>query len=121
MKVVSKCLLGLGLQAIAEAITLGQKASLDKETLLTVLGQTTVVAPAHVGKLKNAQSDTYEANFPLRLMHKDLGIALGMASQLRVPMPTTAVAQQLYAAELAKEQEEDFSATIRLMREMAGL
>ncbi len=121
MKIVNNCLLGLGLQAIAEALALGQKAGLPRDTLLGVLAQTTVVAPAHMGKLKNAASDTYDANFPLRLMHKDLGIALGMASELRVPMPTTAVAQQLYAAELSKEKEEDFSAVIALMREMARI
>lgn len=121
MKIVNNCLLGLGLQAIAEAIALGQKAGLDRDLLLGVLAQTTVVAPAHMGKLKNAATDTYDANFPIRLMHKDLGIALGMASELRVPMPTTAVAQQLYAAELAKDKEEDFSATIDLMRELARI
>ena len=36
-------------------------------------------------------------------------------------MPVTAVAQQVCAAELAKDREEDFSATLRLMRELAQL
>lgn len=121
MKLINNTLLGVGLQAIAEAATLGQKAGLDRDHLLDVLGQTTVVAPAHKGKLKNAQKDEYEANFPLRLMHKDFGLALALAARLRVPMPTTAVAQQLCAAELAKDEEEDFSATIRLMNELARL
>ena len=121
MKLINNTLLGVGLQAIAEAATLGQKAGLERNHLLDVLAQTTVVAPAHKGKLKNAQRNEYEANFPLRLMHKDFGLALEMAAELRVPMPTTAVAQQLCAAELAKNEEEDFSATIRLMNELAKL
>ena len=121
MKLINNTLLGVGLQAIAEAVALGQKAGLDQGQLLDVLAQTTVVAPAHKGKLKNVQTGEYEANFPLRLMHKDFGLALGLAAQLRVPMPTTAVAQQLCAAELAKGVEEDFSATLRLMAELAGL
>jgi len=121
MKLINNTLLGVGLQAIAEAATLGQKAGLERNHLLDVLAQTTVVAPAHKGKLKNAQRNEYEANFPLRLMHKDFGLALEMAADLRVPMPTTAVAQQLCAAELAKNEEEDFSATIRLMNELAKL
>lgn len=121
MKLINNTLLGVGLQAIAEAATLGQKAGLDRDHLLDVLGQTTVVAPAHKGKLKNAQTGEYAANFPLRLMHKDFGLALALAARLRVPMPTTAVAQQLCAAELAKDEEEDFSATIRLMNELARL
>ena len=121
MKLINNTLLGVGLQAIAEAATLGRKAGLDRDRLLDVLGQTTVVAPAHKGKLKNAQRDEYEANFPLRLMHKDFGLALALAARLRVPMPATAVAQQLCAAELARGEEEDFSATIRLMNELARL
>jgi 3-hydroxyisobutyrate dehydrogenase len=121
MKVINNTLLGLGLQAVAEAIALGVKSGLDPAQLLDVLGQSTVVAPAHKGKLQNVRMGDYPANFPLRLMHKDFGLALGLAAQLRVPMPATAVAQQLCAAELAKDVEEDFSATIRLMQEMAGL
>lgn len=121
MKVINNTLLGLGLQAVAEAIALGVKSGLDPAQLLDVLGQSTVVAPAHKGKLQNARTGDYPANFPLRLMHKDLGLALGLAAQNRVPMPATAVAQQICAAELAKDVEEDFSATIRLMQEMAGV
>ena len=121
MKLVNNCLLGVGLQAIAEAVVFGRKAGLDRDRLLDVLAQTTVVAPAHKGKLKNAQTDQYEANFPIRLMHKDFTLVLSLAAQLRAPMPVTAVAQQLCAAELAKDQEEDFSATLRLMRELAQL
>ena len=121
MKVINNTLLGLGLQAVAEAIALGVKSGLDPAQLLDVLGQSTVVAPAHKGKLQNARTGEYPANFPLRLMHKDLGLALGLAAQNRVPMPATAVAQQICAAELAKDVEEDFSVTIRLMQEMAGI
>jgi 3-hydroxyisobutyrate dehydrogenase len=121
MKLVNNCLLGIGLQAIAEAIILGEKAGLDRDRLLDVLAETTVIAPALKGKLKNAQRDEYAPAFPLRLMHKDFSLALTLAAQLRAPMPVTAVAQQLCAAELAKDQEEDFSAVIQLMREMAQI
>ena len=51
MKLVVNTLLGVGMQAIAEAVVLGEKIGLDRETLLDVLSKTAVVAPAHVGKL----------------------------------------------------------------------
>lgn len=121
MKLINNTLLGVGLQAIAEAIALGRKAGLDQGQLLDVLGQTTVVAPAHKGKLKNAATGEYAANFPLRLMHKDFGLALALGAKFCVPMPAAAAAQQMCAAELAKGVEEDFSAVIRLMAELAGL
>ena len=52
MKLVVNTLLGVGLQAMAEAVALGQKAGLPKEKLLDVLGQTAVVAPAPQGQAR---------------------------------------------------------------------
>jgi 3-hydroxyisobutyrate dehydrogenase-like beta-hydroxyacid dehydrogenase len=45
MKLVANTLLGLGMQALAEAIALGQKAGLEKGLLLDVLEQTAVLTP----------------------------------------------------------------------------
>ena len=47
MKLVVNSLLGIGMQAIAEAVALGEKAGLNRSRLLDVLSQTAVVAPAH--------------------------------------------------------------------------
>jgi 3-hydroxyisobutyrate dehydrogenase-like beta-hydroxyacid dehydrogenase len=55
MKLVVNSLLGIGMQAIAEGLALGEKAGLDRNRLLEVLSQTAVVAPAHVGKLERAK------------------------------------------------------------------
>ena len=54
MKLVVNSLLGIGMQAIAEAVALGEKAGLDRKRLLDVLSETAVVAPAHAGKLARA-------------------------------------------------------------------
>ncbi len=121
MKLVVNTLLGVGLQAIAEAIALGQKAGLSKDRLLDVLGQTAVVAPGHKGKLANALKDQYPTTFPLRLMHKDFGLILEEAAERSVAMPATAVARQMCAAEMAKGVEEDYSAVIRLMENLTGI
>src|ERR1700675_3579721 len=51
MKLVVNTLLGVGMQVIAEAVVLGEKAGLDRQRLFDVLSKTAVVAPAHVGKL----------------------------------------------------------------------
>jgi 3-hydroxyisobutyrate dehydrogenase-like beta-hydroxyacid dehydrogenase len=73
MKLVVNSLLGIGMQAIAEAVALGEKAGLDRNRLLNVLCQTAVVAPAHVGKLTRAMKNDYSPQFPIRLMNKDFG------------------------------------------------
>src|SRR6266404_60240 len=51
--------LGTGMQAIAEAVALGEKAGLDRHRLLDVLSETAVVAPAHLGKLQRAMNGDY--------------------------------------------------------------
>ena len=76
MKLVVNALLGIGMQAIAEAVALGEKAGLDRKRLLNVLSETAVVAPAHVGKLERAISSDYSPQFPLRLMNKDFRLIL---------------------------------------------
>jgi len=119
-KLVVNTLLGVNMQAIAEAIALGLASGLDRDRLLDVLAANATVAAAHRPKIDNARKDGYPVQFALRLMHKDFGLVLDQAHRVAAPMPATAVAAQLCHAELAKEQEEDFSAVIRLMVELAG-
>lgn len=120
MKLVANVLLGVGMQAVAEAVALGEKCGLAKEPLLHVLGETAVISPGHRMKLENARREEYPAAFPLRLMLKDYRLILNQAAECAVPLPTTAVAEALCAAESVKGTEEDYSAVIRLMEELSG-
>jgi len=121
MKLVVNTLLGAGLQILAEALALGEKAGIDRKRLAEVLGETAVISPAQRGKLANAVANEFPSTFPVRLMYKDFNLVLAHAAALAVPMPTAAVAAQLCAAQDARGPDEDFSATIRLMRQLAGM
>jgi 3-hydroxyisobutyrate dehydrogenase len=121
MKLVANSLLGAGMQALAEALVLGQRAGLDRTTLLDVLEQTAVVTPGQKHKLENARSGEYPVEFPLRLMYKDLLNVERLAGQRAVPTPAIAAAQQMFAVEQAKGREEDFSVIIRTMEELSGV
>jgi len=121
MKLVVNTLLGVGMQAIAEAVVLGEKVGLDRERLLEVLSQTAVIAPAHVGKLARAAINDYSPQFPLRLMNKDFQLILKAAAQEHFPMPATAAAFRVNSDELAHHDEEDFSVVLRRMEEVAGI
>src|ERR1700676_2246088 len=121
MKLVVNTLLGLGMQALAEAIALGEKAGVEKGLLLDVLGQTAVLTPGQKSKLENVRREQYPTNFALSLMHKDFSLVLSQAYDLSVSMPATAAAQQMYSAALAKEMDADFSIMIQFMEELAGL
>jgi 3-hydroxyisobutyrate dehydrogenase-like beta-hydroxyacid dehydrogenase len=121
MKLVVNALLGVGMQAVAEAVALGVRLDLPRDLLLDTLAKTAVVAPAHTGKLATAKKNDYAPQFPIRLMHKDFGLVLAAAQQSGLSMPATEAAAAVNAAEAASEIEEDFSAVIRRMEQLAGV
>jgi 3-hydroxyisobutyrate dehydrogenase-like beta-hydroxyacid dehydrogenase len=121
MKLVVNTLLGIGMQAIAEAVALGEKAGLDRNRLLEVLAETAVVAPAHVGKLERAMRRDYSPQFPLRLMNKDFGLILNLAAAVGAQMPATGAAFEVNEKQTDQGQEQDFSAVILQMEEQAHL
>src|SRR5271154_1488206 len=121
MKLVVNSLLGIGMQAIAEAVALGEKAGLERNRLLDVLSQTAVVAPAHVGKLERAKNNDYTPQFPIRLMNKDFGLILSLAAAVGARMPAAEAALEINARQSDEGAEQDFSAVILYMEEQAHL
>ena len=121
MKLVVNTLLGLGMQAIAEAIVLGEKAGLERRRLLEVLSKTAVIAPALVGKLSRIAINDYSPQFPLRLMNKDFELILNAAAKERVRMPATEAAFYVNSEELAGGNDVDFSAVLQRMEEIGGI
>ncbi len=121
MKLVVNTLLGIGMQAIAEAVVLGEAVGLNRERLLEVLSKTAVIAPAHVGKLARVAINDYGPQFPLRLMNKDFQLILKAAAEVHIPMPATEAAFRVNSDELAHHDEDDFSAVLRQMEEVAGI
>jgi 3-hydroxyisobutyrate dehydrogenase-like beta-hydroxyacid dehydrogenase len=121
MKLVVNTLLGVGMQAIAEAVVLGETVGLNRERLLEVLSKTAVIAPAHVGKLARVAINDYTPQFPLRLMNKDFQLILKAAAEAHIPLPATEAASRVNSEELAHHDEDDFSAVLRRMEEVAGI
>jgi len=119
MKLVVNTLLGVGMQAVAEALALGLTLDLPRDLLFDTLAKSAVVAPAHVGKLASAKKRDYAPQFPVRLMRKDFGLVLAVAAHAGLSMPTTEAAAAIDAAGAASESEEDFSVVIRWMERQA--
>ncbi|HET8925329.1 MAG TPA: NAD(P)-dependent oxidoreductase [Candidatus Acidoferrum sp.] len=121
MKLVVNALLGIGMQAIAEAVALGEKAGLERNPLLAVLSQTAVIAPAHIGKFERAINGDFTPQFPLRLMNKDFGLILSLAAVVGARVPATDAAFEVNARRLDEGKEEDFSAVILQMEKQDHL
>lgn len=123
MKLVTNTLLGLGVEALAEAVALGRKAGLEMPRLIDALELTVVVSPGQKAKLENARRGQYAPAFALRMMLKDFGLTSRLAESCGVPMPATAAAQQVSRIEAVRAgaPDEDFSAVIRTIQQLAGL
>jgi 3-hydroxyisobutyrate dehydrogenase-like beta-hydroxyacid dehydrogenase len=121
MKLVVNTLLGVGMQAIAEAVAFGEKAGLDRQRLLDVLSKTALIAPAHLGKLSKAREYDYRPEFAIGLMNKDFRLILETALAVRAPMPTTAAAFPINNAEFVGHPDYDFCAVIDRMEQLANI
>jgi 3-hydroxyisobutyrate dehydrogenase-like beta-hydroxyacid dehydrogenase len=110
MKLVVNLLLGLDMQGIAEAVSLGDHLQIDRETLLHVLSRTAVVAPAMAGKLRKIKEGDYSPEFPLRLMSKDMDLVMDAARETGADLPAAAIAQSLLASSVRTIGDLDITA-----------
>jgi 3-hydroxyisobutyrate dehydrogenase-like beta-hydroxyacid dehydrogenase len=121
MKLVVNTVLGVSMQAVAEAVALGERLGIERGRLLDVLSRTAVIAPAQQYKLSRAARNDYSAQFATSLMNKDFRLIMDQAEALHVPMPSAAAAFQMNLAPAARHPDEDYSSVIAQMEELAGI
>jgi 3-hydroxyisobutyrate dehydrogenase-like beta-hydroxyacid dehydrogenase len=117
IKLAMNALLALQVGAMAEAIALVTKAGLSGEQLVEVMQAS--MARSGLLDLKSPLmlKGDFKPSFPLRLMHKDLGLALDLANQLGVALPTTAAAREIYNYVKGEAKEDlDYSAVMRFWK-----
>jgi 3-hydroxyisobutyrate dehydrogenase len=110
MKLVVNLLLGLDMQATAEAVSLGEHLQIDRNVLLDVLSKTAVIAPAMLGKLRKIKARDYAPEFPLRLMSKDMDLVMDAARTSGADLPAASVAQSVFASNLSASGDLDLAA-----------
>jgi 3-hydroxyisobutyrate dehydrogenase-like beta-hydroxyacid dehydrogenase len=96
IKLAMNSLLAVEVQAFAEALALVQRAGLPGEKLVEVMQSSMARAGILDIKAPSMLSGDFKPSFPLRLMHKDLGLALDLANQIGVALPATAVTRETY-------------------------
>jgi 3-hydroxyisobutyrate dehydrogenase-like beta-hydroxyacid dehydrogenase len=109
MKLVVNLLLGVDMQAIAEAVSLGEHLRIDRNVLLDVLSKTTVIPPAFGGKIKKIKNNDYSPEFPLRLMSKDMNLVMEAAKVSGADLAAARVVQSVLAANLSTNGDQDLS------------
>ena len=114
IKLAMNMILALEVDALAEAVALVSRAGVAGERLVEVMQSSMARAPVLDVKAPMILSGNYAPSFPLRLMHKDLGLVLELANQLGVPLPATAAARETYSAVKGTSREDlDYAAVAR--------
>lgn len=114
IKLAMNALLALQIEAIAEGIALVTKAGLRGEQLFEVMQSSMARSGVLDVKVPLMLKGDFNPSFPLRLMHKDLGLALDLGNQIGVALPTTAASREVYNYVKGEAKEDlDYSAVIR--------
>jgi 3-hydroxyisobutyrate dehydrogenase-like beta-hydroxyacid dehydrogenase len=109
-------------EGFAEALTLATKLGVDSKQLLSLIDATMVRSGVVDYKGPFILQRDFTPNFPLRLMHKDIRLALEAAKEARVKLPALETVEEIY--EMATEdghQDLDYAATLTLLEKWAGI
>jgi len=98
VKACNQVVVALTIEAVSEALVLGSKAGVDPAKILQVLGGG--LAANRVMELRGPGmlAHNFAPGFRIRLHHKDLGIALAAGRAYGVPLPVTALVDQMLEA-----------------------
>ncbi|MFY9977358.1 MAG: NAD(P)-dependent oxidoreductase [Candidatus Sulfotelmatobacter sp.] len=109
-------------EGFAEALTLATKLGVDSQQLVSLIGATMVHSGVVEYKAPFVLNRDFTPNFPLRLMHKDILLALEAAKEARVKLPGLETVEEIY--EMATEdghRDLDYAATLSLLEKWAGV
>jgi 3-hydroxyisobutyrate dehydrogenase-like beta-hydroxyacid dehydrogenase len=109
-------------ELMAEAVVLSQKHGVEPAKLLEVMGASAVGSPFVKYKTAALVADDYTATFTSSAMYKDLALAIAAGKSGGVPLPVTALVQQLTQACIASGMADiDLMALVPRLRREAGL
>lgn len=118
VKACNQIVVALTIEAVSEALVLGSKAGVDPAVILRVLSGG--LAANRVMEVRGPKflQHNFQPGFKIALHHKDLGIALAAGREYGVPLPVTAIVDQmLQALKLRGQGEQDHSALLTLIED----
>lgn len=121
-KLANQIIVAVNLTALAEALTLAAKAGLDIELTLKALAGGLAGSRCLDQKTPNYLAHEFKPGFKIDLHYKDLGLIMDAARALGVPLPTTAVVQELFSGVRVRGGGGlDHSGVITLLEHLAGV
>ena len=121
-KLVMNLQIALIYEGFAEALTLAAKLGVDVEKLLPLIQASMVRSGVVDYKAPFILKRDFSANFPLRLMLKDIRLALAAAKESRVRLPGLEAVEEVYDVAAEEGQQDlDYAATLTLLEKWAGV
>jgi 3-hydroxyisobutyrate dehydrogenase-like beta-hydroxyacid dehydrogenase len=122
MKIATNLSLAVQMLAFSEGVLLAEKSGIARKTAVEVLLNSVIASPMVKYRGPFVLKMPEEAWFDVNMMQKDLLLALEMGRQLDVPLPTTAVTNEmLTAARGMGLEKKDFAILFEVLARMAGL
>jgi 3-hydroxyisobutyrate dehydrogenase/2-hydroxy-3-oxopropionate reductase len=121
-KLTQNLILSNLLQAFNEGMVLAVKAGVDPELMLDILENSAARSGMISAKAPAVLRRDFAPNFSVKWMHKDVGLMIDSAKDLGVPVPLTAITQQMLQAAIAEGfSEEDMCSSIKVLEKWAGV
>ena len=122
MKIATNLSLAVQMLAFSEGVLLAEKSGIKREVAVEVLTNSVIASPMVKYRCPFVLDMPEEAWFNVNMMQKDMNLALELARQVDVPMPTTAVTNELLTAARGMGLAEyDFAILFEVLARMSGL
>ena len=99
VKLAVNIVIGVTMQDLAESVVLAERAGVPREISVDVLSNSAIASPFLKYKASQLLEPLGPAAFTIDLMQKDFMLALEMARDVGVPLPTTATTNELVTME----------------------
>jgi 3-hydroxyisobutyrate dehydrogenase-like beta-hydroxyacid dehydrogenase len=122
MKIAINLSLAVQMLAFSEGVLLAEKSGIARETAVDVLTHSVIGSPMIQYRGPFVLGMPEEVWFSVNMMRKDMVLALEMGRQLDVPLPTTAVTNEMLTAARGMGLAEfDFAVVFEALARMSGV
>jgi 3-hydroxyisobutyrate dehydrogenase-like beta-hydroxyacid dehydrogenase len=122
MKIATNLSLAVQMLAFSEGVLLAEKIGIQRETAVEVLLHSVIASPMVKYRGPFVLEQPEEAWFDVNMMQKDMNLALELGRQLDVPLPTTAITNELLtAARGMGMQDKDFAILFEVLAKLSGV
>lgn len=122
MKIAINLSLHVQMVAFCEGVLLAEKDGIPREVAVEAMLNSVIASPMIRYRGPMILEQPEEAWFNVNMMQKDMNLALEAGRRLDVPMPTTAISNELLTAARGMGLEEyDFAIVYEVLAQMAGL